>query len=888
MTRYGWALKYNELSHTATVRRQPGIRGIILLSSFFMPTGKYICFALLLIATNCSAQLAVKDSASYKIVVAGPEYQKGHRGQWLWGRNCRVEWTTPVRVSVLKLDTAYGGLTPYKTSGGNETKSLRLRNPEGKEYVIRSIRKSREDVVPPEYKNTFIEDIVKDGVSMSHPYGAFALPVMEQQAGIYHARPVLVYVPSQQRLDTFNAKFGNDLYLFEQKVDGDWSNARNLGGFKKFVSTEEVLEKLHEDNRTTADQYLFIKTRLFDMLISDWDRHDGNWGWGEMNISGITWFVPVPHDRDQAFYSHNGKLVDLLLPAAGLGYMQNFDHQVQHINVLNYEMKDLDRFFANAMTLSDWEYAAKSLQKALTDSVIEASVKQLPPEIYKVSGKALIEKLKSRRGQLLSFATKYYLFIANEVEITGTKQREYFDVSTNPKGETVVAVYRFNNYGQKDTTPYYQRVFKPRETKEIRLFGIDGRDVFSVKNYSNDITVRLIGGPDKDTITQAGRTIHIYDDGNNDFRTASAQMHLSGDTAIHGWTYKWFRYNKQGFSPSLYYDTPDRLYVGINYRARKYAWRHDPYKFEHVIALNYSIFQNAPSITWNALYPKLIAGWDLNMEAGYDMIRWVNFYGTGNESQFLTKDMNYYRLRSEEWFANAGLQKQFGKSTFGFTLNYQRVKNKDDSDRFVSKVVFPEKQDVYETNQYGSVQLRYGYVSVNDSIVPTKGITFLAQAALWRNFSQLQWFQRYDAKVQAYIPITRRMSLFTRVGGMTVAGDDVFSTNTAQMYMHAIIGGARTLRGLRRERLWGQTAVYNSNELRYIWDLRSRLVNGKIGLVGFFDQGRVWMPGEKSNTIHMGYGPGVLLAPFNKMCVTVTYGMSEEISLIQIRLERLL
>jgi hemolysin activation/secretion protein len=400
------------------------------------------------------------------------------------------------------------------------------------------------------------------------------------------------------------------------------------------------------------------------------------------------------------------------------------------------------------------------------------------------------------------------------------------------------------------------------------------------------MTVRLIGGPGRDSIIQAGRTIHVYDNGNNEFQTASAYMHLSKDTSIHKWNYKWFRYNKNGFSPSLYYNSADRLYVGINYRYRKQAWRHDPFKFEHVFSVNYSILQNALSATWSAVYPKLIGGWDLTMQAGYDAIRWTNYYGTGNESPFLTEDMDFYRMRSKEWFGNTGLQRAFGKSTLGITAYYTRVENKNDSDRFVAKVIFPESRDVFDANQYGGLQLRYTYVSVNDSVVPTKGFTFLTQGAMTRNFTQEQWFQRLEGKIQAYFPITRHLSFTTRMGGIRIFNDDVLDSGL--YYQHAIIGGARTIRGVRRERWWGQTAVYNSNELRFITNLNTRLVKGRIGVVAFLDQGRVWMPGEKSNKIHRGYGPGLLIAPFNKLCATISYGMSEEISLIQIRLERLL
>ena len=131
------------------------------------------------ITGNCFAQNNISDTSQFKIISAGPQYKKPRFYQWLWGSNRRKEWTTPIRVPLLWLDSAYGGLTPYKKGGGNETKTLQLKTASGKEYTLRSIDKSRNDVVLPQYKNTFIEDIINDGVSMSYPYGAFALPVME-------------------------------------------------------------------------------------------------------------------------------------------------------------------------------------------------------------------------------------------------------------------------------------------------------------------------------------------------------------------------------------------------------------------------------------------------------------------------------------------------------------------------------------------------------------------------------------------------------------------------------------------------------------------------------------------------------------------------------------
>ena len=64
------------------------------------------------------------------------------------------------------------------------------------------------------------------------------------------------------------------------------------------------------------------------------------------------------------------------------------------------------------------------------------------------------------------------------------------------------------------------------------------------------------------------------------------------------------------------------------------------------------------------------------------------------------------------------------------------------------------------------------------------------------------------------------------------------------------------------------------------------LLRGKIGLIGFVDQGRVWMPKETSDKWHVGYGGGLLISPFNKIAATIYYGISEDDRLFHIRLGR--
>lgn len=438
------------------------------------------CLILLIVfsVNRVVAQLQVIDQPDSITVVAGDHYERAKLYQLLWGKNRRAEWTIPVRVPVVFLDTLYGGLAPYKQGGGNETSSLRLQSAAGKEYVLRSIDKSRADVIPPLLKNSLVGHIIQDGVSMSYPYAAFAITFMLQHAGIFHTTPRLVYVPAQPALDTFNSIFANDLYLLEERPDGDWSDAAHLGNFNKFYSTLDVIDALRENNHHKADQKAFIKARLFDILISDWDRHHDNWRWGLDDSQKK--FIPIPRDRDQAFYTRNGILNNLFISVSGLRFMQNFDYSIKNVNALTSQDRKLDKTFTNEMAHEDWINAANNLQQLLTDTVIEQSIMQLPPEVFAISGKEIIEKIIARRNNLHNYATEYYKVLAGEVEVTASKQKEHFEIKELKNGKTLVQIFRIDNQGKKEAIAFYERIFSDTETKVITIDGFGGDDVFDI------------------------------------------------------------------------------------------------------------------------------------------------------------------------------------------------------------------------------------------------------------------------------------------------------------------------------------------------------------------------------------------------------------------------
>jgi len=228
----------------------------------------------------------------------------------------------------------------------------------------------------------------------------------------------------------------------------------------------------------------------------------------------------------------------------------------------------------------------------------------------------------------------------------------------------------------------------------------------------------------------------------------------------------------------------------------------------------------------------------------------------------------------------------FGNSTINIAAVFAGSKTVMDTSRNAAKVFPPADSNVFVPNNYSGLRLIYTYVSVNDSIVPTRGFVLALRANYLNNFTQAQFFQNYSIKVAGFIPIFRRISMAIKAGGTVILGPAAIF-NSIQEVQHAVIGGPESLRGYRVERFWGKTGYYNNNELRYTFPLRSYLLNATAGILGFFDEGRVWVVDDNSNKIHSSYGGGIFLAPFNHICFTLTYGISEESKLWQLRINTL-
>lgn len=813
------------------------------------------------------------------VIQASPNYQKKSFYKKLFGQHYRQEWETKTKFKIAYLDTLAGGLTPFKAGGGRQSKSLRLRDKDGREYVLRSIDKTFGKALPEIAQGTFAENIIDDQVTIGHPYAAITISPLAESAGILHTIPKIYYIPKQSKLGEFSNDFGDKLYLFEQRPDENWETSKNFGNAKNIIGSPKLFERYLEDADNRVDQKLYLRSRLFDMLIGDWGRHDDQWRWAEYKQDGARLFKPIPRDRDQAYTKFDGLLLKILIPASGANHLQTFNYKIKDLYSYNFTAKNMDHMFLNELTLEQWIDIANDLKKRLTDDVIDDAIKNLPPEVYKFSGPDIAGKLKTRKDLLPDYARKYFKQINKEVTIAGSEKSEMFSINRLNDTLTEINIYKIRKGDVIDSTPLYTRVFKNYQTKEIRIFGIGGNDKYVLTgNQKKGIKIRMIGGDmkdtyeDKSTVKTIGKQTKIYDSRDNSFiKSKETDIHLYSDSSIPKFTWEQYNYNKSRVHPIFFYDDDDRFYVGIAWKRIGQQWMKKPFGSSEYLDVKYSLSQKGFSSTYASTFTELIGKADVKIYANYDQIRWKNFYGLGNNTpSFKDSSSSFNLIRTEQFVVSAGLEYKI-KNRHRLTLIpfFQTVTLKDDNESLASKIYQPLNEFTLKTNKYLGVGIQYLYQNLNDSVLPIKGFYFYTYGNAFKNIDNSKELINYGAEAKALLPLFKNVSITTKVGGSSLNGKPEF-------FQYNYVGGGSSIRGYHRERFQGKSTFYNQNELRWIKDVRSYIFNGKIGIFSFYDVGRVWLDNEKSNKWHPGYGAGILLSPFNKITGTAAIGFSPE------------
>ncbi|NQU88327.1 MAG: metallophosphoesterase, partial [Mariniphaga sp.] len=496
-------------------------------------------------------QIDFSDSIVY--VEISKIYEAGKFRRHMMGDNYREVWNTKVNFPVFDIGTEKGGLSIIKRGGGMQTRSIRMENQDGKQYVLRSVNKYVESVLPRNLRNTIALDIIQDGISASFPYAAITVPIMADAIGVLHTNPKFVWVPDDPRFGIYREDLANGVFLFEERASGNWKDLESFGNSKEIINTDEVMKNIYNKHDHNVDQPSVLKSRLFDLFINDWDRHDDQWRWASYKGKGKTNYRPIPRDRDQVYFVNQGVLPKIASRTWMTPKFQDFDEDIRNVVGLSDNARFFDRSFLNETDLDDWIEMADFINNQITESIIHAAIKKLPEEVYSISGEEIENKLISRKGKLPVYAKDLYLSLAKAVDIVGTNDREFFQAKRLENGNVDLSVTALSDKKGKEKEQLFHREFVFGETKEIRLYGLNDKDKFVVEGEGDKgIKIRIIGGSGNDSITDnskvsglSKKTI-IYDrkDKKNSIQKGSeTKLYLSNKKSVNNYNRKQFKRN---------------------------------------------------------------------------------------------------------------------------------------------------------------------------------------------------------------------------------------------------------------------------------------------------------------------------------------------------------
>ena len=633
------------------------------------------------------------------------------------------------------------------------------------------------------------------------------------------------------------------------------------------------------------DQQALLKARLFDMWINDWDRHEDQWVWLAHKNGKKTVYTPFARDRDNAFFKSDGVNLFLLSRPWALQNLQNLQGKVKNLRGLNLNARFLDRQFLNALTKEDWEHTIRSLQLLLTDTAIENAVNSTPFDVTKISGAAIIKKLKLRRDEMMRFGMKYYALLNKQVDITGSDEKEYFTVNNRSETETEITVQKINKENSVADTLYHKSF--NGDTKNIYLYGLNGDDIFSATgNGSNKIKVTIIGGTGKDRFiskdkNESNNKIAVYDSTDNRIVLPNQfKPHFTKDTLFTHYNRRHFKYDWYipliipGFNPD------DGVFIGTGIIYKKQHWGKAPYAWQQSFGASVAFKTGATNFFYNGKFRQFFGKWDLELAAAYKGPLFIfNYYGQGNDTKLLTTSRAYNRVRVKQFIANPALSRTFGIQHIkaGAVVEYLTVE--ENAGKFITDSNAGVNKQIFLGNTFLGANVQYTVGKKDNERYPAKGYGFETALTYKRNIT---------AGAKDFLNIHSSFSFYLPLGKLVFAHRTGAATNFGnyEFYHANTLGGIHTLRGYYRTRFTGQSSFYQNTELRLsLANLKGYVFRGKLGVYGFFDDGRVWVKNESSNTFHTGYGGGIFFLPFNAASLNFSYGHSSEVNVFQFGLD---
>jgi hypothetical protein len=811
------------------------------------------------------------DSSAYPITTSNDEFKKiipekdfdaGWMHSVIFGSHWRDLWTAPINVPVLNLNDLHGGLEilPGEQKGGKQSKVLKFIAKDGTILKFRSTLKFAKFAIDPELKGTLAEYIIQDQVSIKHPYAPIIAFNLLKAADVMMPEPKMYVLPDDPKLNLYN-DYKNLLGTVQEVPGGD---KKTFNGFSRIIKTEKLLKKMNKNSETKVDGAGFLKARLMDIFMSDWDRHHKQWLWAGDDSLKI--WTPVSQDRDEAFCRYDGLMPWLF--AEAVPRFEGISGDYPLIDFITWEGRYLDRKFLTDLTKTQWDSVTQFLNSRLSNNVIHNAVSTMPHDWYKLSGRKLENILSSRRDKIKEISGDYYELIFHEPDIWASDKNETAQIDISGDDNITVKINR-----EGSDKPFYERTFDAETTSEVRIYLQGGNDkVILTGNNSSSIKVRVIGGEgedmveDRSSLTGGSVNLIFYDDGRNTAIKETDNVSLNNDK------YKMLKDVIQKidpvpqdygslltFLPALNFNTDEGFIFGGASFFTRYGFRYSKFKYRLTMNGTYSTKTRGYFFKFTSDFNGLIKNTGVGFYGELSGAKFSNFYGMGNETT-LDKDLqrnNYYRVEQNK--AQVG-------QLFSFRLADGVSFNIGGTFKNISIV---NNINTLVGDRFSAQTGRVNYLGFNSALEYEEFVPGFSPRNTYGRLSVTHFpdifktgYKFTKTKFEFSRILLRdfmKRSFFT----FEVKGEKIFGN--FPFYESALLGGSTGLRGFSKDRFSGDASLSGKLDADIYLFSTEILLPADVSMLIISDAGRVFNKGERSNKVHFSYGGGLNFGYFKRL-----------------------
>ena len=204
-------------------------------------------------------------------------------------------------------------------------------------------------------------------------------------------------------------------------------------------------------------------------------------------------------------------------------------------------------------------------------------------------------------------------------------------------------------------------------------------------------------------------------------------------------------------------------------------------------------------------------------------------------------------------------------ANFKIGLSYESIEVEETTGRFINTFLNTNGEE--NRNDFFGAEASYSFVNKDNKAFPTLGFQTSLQLGYKINLKEPKSFGYVIPSIGFDYKLDSRgqLVLATKLKAHINLGDDF------EFYQAASIGASDGLRGYRNQRFTGESAFYQSSDLRLnLRKVKTGILPLNIGIYGGIDYGRVWVDGEDSDKWNNSFGGGI----FANMAKMMTLNLS--------------